>query len=364
MASWSGVGRYTTGLVRALAARDDVQIVQVCAAGTDLPVAVGPRAEAVFAEQGPLSVRGALELGRLATRAQPDLVHCLHFPTPLPLPANCPLVVTLHDLTPLVAPGAMPSLIKRAVYRRYNARAARVADRLIVPSQATAATVGRLFPGARRKLVLTAEAADDFSSGSAGPLSPRLAALTSTPYLLAMGNTKAHKDVPTLLRAFARLGSAGANVGLLLVGAEVPGYAEAVLAGAPAGVRGRVAFTGHVSDAELRALYAGARAFVCPSRHEGFGLPPLEAMALGAPVVCVAAASLPEVVGDAAVLVPAGNAEALAASLRSVLGDEVLRQRLRQAGRERAAQFTWQRTAAATVAVYDEALAHFRARRA
>jgi alpha-1,3-rhamnosyl/mannosyltransferase len=119
-----------------------------------------------------------------------------------------------------------------------------------------------------------------------------------------------------------------------------------------------------VSDAELRALYAGARAFVCPSRHEGFGLPPLEAMALGAPVVCAAAASLPEVVGDAAVLFPAGNGEALAAALRSVLGDDMLRQRLRQAGRERAAQFTWQRTAAATVAVYGEALAHFRARRA
>ncbi|MGO8683851.1 MAG: glycosyltransferase family 4 protein [Thermoleophilia bacterium] len=364
MASWSGVGRYTTGLVRALAVRDDVQIVQVCAAGTDLPVELGPRVEVVFVEQGPFSLRGALELGRLARRVQPDLVHCLHFPTPLPAPVSCPLVVTLHDLTPLVAPRVMPSLIKRAVYRRYNARAARVADRIIVPSRATAATVGRLFPAARRKLVFTAEAADDFSSGSAGPLSPHLAALTSTPYLLAMGNTKGHKDVPTLLRAFARLGSAGADVGLLLVGAEVPGYAEAVLAGVPADVRGRVAFTGHVSDAELRVLYAGATTFVSPSRHEGFGLPPLEAMALGAPVVCAAASSLPEVVGDAAVLFPAGNAEALAAALRSVLGDDVLRQRLRQAGRERAAQFTWQRTAAATVTIYHEALAHFRIRQA
>ncbi len=120
-----------------------------------------------------------------------------------------------------------------------------------------------------------------------------------------------------------------------------------------------MAFTGRVSDAELRALYAGASAFVFPSRYEGFGLPPLEAMALGAPVVCADAASLPEVVGDAALLFPAGDAVALAAALSRVLDDLALRERLSRAGRERAARFTWERTAAATVAVYREALQHF-----
>jgi len=365
MASWSGVGRYTTGLARALAARDDVELVQVCAAGEAPPVARGPGAEVAVASAHPFGVRGALELGRLARQAKPDLVHCPHFPTPMPV--RGPLVVTLHDLTPLLVPGAMPSGARRLVYRAGNARAARLASRIIVPSRATAADVTRLFAVARGKLAVTAEAADDFASGPSGPLIGALADLAAPPYLLSMGNTKPHKDLPTLLRAFAQLAPARPELRLLLVGADPPGYLAAALAGAPAGeapdVRASVAFTGPVTDAELRKLYAGASAFVFPSRYEGFGLPPLEAMALGAPVVCADAASLPEVVGDAALLFPAGDAAALARTLARVLDDLALRERLSQAGRKRAAQFTWQRTAAATVAVYHEALQHWDSRR-
>jgi glycosyltransferase involved in cell wall biosynthesis len=354
MASWSGVGRYTTGLARALATRDDVELVQACAAGEPPPVTPGPGAEVVAASAHPFGVRGALELGRLARKAKPDIVHCPHFPTPAPV--RGPLVVTLHDLTPLLVPGVMSSAVKRVVYRRWNARAARLAGRIIVPSRATAADVTRLFATARGKLAVTTEAADDFSSGPSGPLTGMLAHLGSPPYLISMGNTKPHKDLATLLRAFAQLATSGPDLRLLLVGAEPPGYLGVALAGVPPDVRARVAFTGRVSDAELRTLYAGALAFAFPSRYEGFGLPPLEAMALGVPVVCADAASLPEVVGDAALLFPAGDAAALAAALSRVLDDPALHERLSQAGRERAAQFTWERTAAATVAVYREAL--------
>jgi len=354
MAGWSGVGRYTTGLARALAVRGDVELVQVCAAGELPPVTPGPGAEVVAASVHPFSVRGALELGHLARKAKPDLVHCPHFPTPAPV--RGPLVVTLHDLTPLVAPGVMPSAVRRAAYRAWNARAARLADRVVVPSRSTAADVDRFFPAARGNLAVTAEAADDFASGPRGPLTGMLAHLASPPYLLSMGNTKPHKDLPTLLRAFARLTPPQPDLRLLLVGAEPTGYLGAVLAGVPPDVRARVAFTGRVSDAELRALYAGASAFVFPSRYEGFGLPPLEAMALGAPVVCANVASLPEVVGDAALLFPAGDVAALARTLARLLDDLTERERLSRAGRERAAQFTWERTAAATVAVYREAL--------
>jgi len=362
MSSWSGVGRYTTGLARALAARDDIELVQVCAAGEAPPVAPGIGAEVAAASAHPFGVRGAFELGRLARQAKPDLVHCPHFPTPAPV--RGPLVVTLHDLTPLLVPGVMPSAVKRVVYRAWNMRAARLADRVVVPSRVTAADVTRLTLAARGKLALTAEAADDLSSGPSGPLTGMLAHLASAPYLLSMGNTKPHKDLPTLLRAFARLAPPQPDLRLLLVGAESPGYLGAALAGVPLDVRARVAFTGRVTDAELRALYAGASAFVFPSRYEGFGLPPLEAMALGAPVVCANAASLPEVVGDAALLFPAGDAGALAGALGRLLDDPALRERLARAGLERAAQFSWERTATATVAAYREALAHFASRRA
>ena len=354
MAGWSGVGRYTTGLARALAARDDVELVQACAAGGPPPATPRGAGEVVMLAAHPFSLRGALELGRLARRSAPDVVHCPHFPTPAPVCG--PLVVTLHDLTPLLAPGVMPSPARRAVYRAWNARAARVAHRVLVPSRCTAADVERVFPAACGKIRVTPEAADDFAAGPADSLVGRLAALAAPPYLLAIGNAKPHKDLVTLLRAFVRLAPAWPELRLLLVWSDQPRFVAGALGGAPQDVISRVAFTGPVGDAELRALYAGAAAFVFPSRYEGFGLPPLEAMALGAPVVCANAASLPEVVGDAALLFTPGDDAALAAALARVLADSALCEHLVAAGRERAVQFTWAGTAAVTVAAYRAAL--------
>jgi alpha-1,3-rhamnosyl/mannosyltransferase len=295
-----------------------------------------------------------LELGRIIGNTQPELVHCLHFPTPLPL--HAPLVVTLHDLTPLLAPEVLTSIVKRTIYRLWNARATSAADSVIVPSQATATDVARLFPAAQDKLVVTPYAADDFSSGPPAVPQGRLAQLALPPYLLSMGNTKPHKGLPTLLRAFAALAATMPDLRLVLVGVEPPGYLQNELAGTPTEISNRVAFAGSVSDAELRALYGGASAFVFPSLREGFGFPPLEAMALGTPVVCASAASLPEVVGEAAVTFPAGDQGALVDALARVLRGPTLRQSLVEKGRQRAARFTWEATAAATVSVYRSTL--------
>jgi glycosyltransferase involved in cell wall biosynthesis len=354
MASWSGVGRYATGLARALAARADIELIQVCAAGEPPPAPPTSQVSAVAASAHPFGLHGALELGRLVRGTDPDLVHCLHFPTPWPTQA--PLVVTLHDLIPLVVSGVMPSLPKRLIYRMWNARAASAANLIIVASRATRQDVARLFPAAEDKLVVTPYAADDFSSGPASQLAGRLAQLISTPYLLAMGNTKPHKDLPTLLNAFGIVASSFPDLRLLLVGSEPAGYLEIQLAGVPNEIATRVVFSGPISDAELRTLYAGAAVFVCPSRYEGFGLPALEAMALGAPVVCADAASLPEVVGDAALLFPPGEQVMLADAVARILRDQALRHQIVTAGRSRAAQLTWANTAAATVAVYSAVL--------
>ena len=221
--------------------------------------------------------------------------------------------MTLHDLTPLLVAGVMPSASKRTVYRRWNARAARRADRIIVPSRATAEDVTQALRGAAgqaggdcRRLPTTSPPA---RSGRSRAALAHLASATVPPF------DGEHQATQGPARHYCRrsheLAPFDPDLRLLLVGAEPPGYLDAGLAGTPAEVRARVAFTGRVDDTELRALYAGASAFVFPSRYEGFGLPPLEAMALGAPVVCANAASLPEVVGEAALLFPAGDAGAL-----------------------------------------------------
>lgn len=344
MATWSGIGRYCNGLVRALAADPDITLVQMVAAGSEPPV---PAAESIEARHHPFTVRGALEFGRIARDAAPDLTHALHFPTPRP--AAHPLVVTLQDLTPLTVPGVMPSAIKRAVYRRSIARAVRLADRIITPSLYSAEDVVRFFPGAEGRITPVLLAADDFTAGPVGPLPEWL---EGHRFVLSMGNTKPHKDLPTLLRAFATLPDT--TLWLVLAGTDPGGYAASILGDDAAAAR--VRFTGRVSDETLRALYASAEIFAFPSLYEGFGLPPLEAMALGTPVVVANAASLPEVVGDAAMVIEPGDVAGLARAIVSVVADAHASDRLSSAGRVRAAAFTWAHTAADTAAAYREVL--------
>lgn len=350
MADWSGVGRYTRGLVRALADLEGLSLSLVTASGDD-PILTRSEGVAILeAAQHPFSIRGMRELSGIVEQERADLLHCLHFPTPWR--TDVPLVVTLHDLTPLVVPASMPSALRRAVYRKLNARAVRLADRVIVPSDATARDVVRLFSASHGKTTVIPEAADDFSAGEIGDL-PQGLISNRVHYVLSMGNTKAHKDLPCLLAAFQAVGETRPDVSLLLVGEEPPGYLDAHLTGE---TRGRVRFTGRVDDAQLRALYAAASVLAFPSRYEGFGLPPLEAMSFGTPVIVANAASLPEVVGDAALLFPPGDTQALASHLARMLDDAGLRWQLGKRGQARAAEFSWARTARKTADVYEEVL--------
>ena len=135
---------------------------------------------------------------------------------------------------------------------------------------------------------------------------------------------------------------------------------EVFQAAQQAGLEGRVVFPGYVDDADLPALYSAATVFVDPSLYEGFGLPPLEAMACGTPVISTHAASLPEVVGDAALLIDPTDTAALTQALHDILSQPALHADLRQRGLDRAAQFSWERCAAETLAVYADVLARRR----
>lgn len=365
MAAWSGVGRYTVGLTRALAVRDDVELAiavsrvyhnSPAAAGPILPPELACRVNAYVTSGHPFSPTGAFNLGCIVRDAAPDVTHCLHFPTPFPV--RRPLVVTIHDLSPLLVPGLMPSAIRRAVYRAWNKRAIRVASRVIVDAAFTVDEIERVFPNAAGRITPIAIAVDDFSAGQPELLAGPLVDLARQPYVLSMGSTRPHKNISSLLKAFIRLASKHTDLRLLLVGAVDPRYLATHLpTETPSTIRDRVKFTGRVSDGQLRTLYAGASIFAYPSLYEGFGLPPLEAMALGTPVVAVEAASLPEVVGDAALLVAPGDPASLEAAIERVLTEPTLRNHLIAAGRTRAAELTWAATAEATVRVYREVIA-------
>jgi len=175
-------------------------------------------------------------------------------------------------------------------------------------------------------------------------------------YLLYLGSVEKRKNVHGLLRAYALLRQRGESRPLVVAGIQRSNASGLPRLVQELDLQGHVLFAGYVPDADLPAVYSGADLFVFPSLYEGFGLPPLEAMACGTPVVCSDAGSLPEVVGDAAVMVDPKDTEALAEAMYRVLADRELREELRQKGLARARQFTWEKAARETVAVYRKVL--------
>ena len=176
-------------------------------------------------------------------------------------------------------------------------------------------------------------------------------------YILAVGSIQPRKNLARLIRAYASLRGDGPTVKLpklVLVGKCAWLYDETLRALEDTGVKEAVVLTGYVPEGDLPALYSGALCFVYPSYFEGFGLPPLEAMKCGAPVIVGNRTSLPEVVGDAALLVDPYDVEAIASGIKQLLGDQALRKELSLKGQERARAFSWRETARKTLAVYEQ----------
>ena len=254
-----------------------------------------------------------------------------------------PTAIVVYDLVPFIDGAhaqARAARIERATIRPALRRAAS----LPCISQATLDDLERLFPSSRGKAVVTPLAADAaFGDRVSHPGHPDL----SRPYVLAVGTLEPRKNLERLLDAWLLLPDAlRASHELALVGPR--GWDDdRIVAKAEAG---GARLLGRVDDDELRALYAGAAAFAYPSLYEGFGLPVLEAMMAGAPVLTSSVSSLPEVAGDAAVLVDPLSTRAIAGGIEQLLTDPELAARLRAAGPPRAAEFSWARTARETLA--------------
>ena len=290
----------------------------------------------------------------IARRYRLDLVHAPVNVTPLVTGAE--RVVTIHDLAFHLYPEQYPGAKQR--YLRLMTRlSVQRAARVIAVSEATRQDVIRLY-GARPDKVVTVP------NGMSGGYLPLPAdeveafrARQGLPerFILFVGTLQPRKNLETLLRAYAQVADV---IGweLVVVGATGWSYAPIFETARSLGLAERVRFAGYVAGEELPLWYNAAGMFVYPSLYEGFGLPLLEAMACGTPVIAADTSSLPEVVGDAGLLVDPRDVDALTQAIHSLAGSETRREELRLRGRQRASAYSWRRTAEETLAVYRDVM--------
>ena len=297
-----------------------------------------------------------LKLRRLGA----DLLHSPHYV--LPLMCRRTAVVTIHDCIHLLFPEYLPNRMALTYARRMMGHAVAHSTLVFTVSEASRRDILHFYPGAdpdRVQVVPNAiDAAILVHPGEEEMERVKERYQIRGRFVLYAGNIKPHKNLERLIAAFGALKQRPGHedVKLIIIGDEKNTYASLRRRVEAAGVRHDVRFFGFVPDSTLAALYRMASVFAFPSLYEGFGLPPLEAMAAGAPVVTSRISSLPEVVGDAAVLVDPYRVEEIAEGIERVLGDAALRASLIEKGRVRARQFSWERSVRAIHAGYMKAL--------
>ncbi len=348
-----GMARYALELLRALLDQDpELQVgalVRKPEHAAMLPA--DKRVLAMACNLAPYGVASQLNLPKLLDGLRPEVYHCPFYAPPARFKG--PMVFTVHDLIHLRFP-ADHGLKHRLFYLWVVSPAAKRAQVVFTPSQHSKKDLVELMGVPEEKIVVTPNAAGQAFRPPPAPAAPPPGLPES--YVLGVGNPKPHKNLGALVEAHRRLRAkppAGVAVPPLVVVGAGPGAADW------ARPSDQLVLIPTLDDAALAQAYGAARAVVVPSLYEGFGLPALEAMACGAPVVAADRASLPEVVGEAGLL-SGPDADSLAQAMGRVLAEPELAQRLREAGLRRAARFSWAETARTTLKVYRRVAARFR----
>ncbi len=358
----AGAGVYAIELVRAMAQRDRHDGYALFVRGSwldaDLAGKRNWRAEHVGAASRP--ARLAWEQARLPRALSSlgiDVLHSTHHTLPL-AGVRCRRVVTIHDVTFFRIPERYPPA-RRLYMQTLTRLSARVADAIIAPSNAARDDIVRTLGVPATKVVTVYEAA----AGRFVPV-PDAAAMAVArahgiegPFVLSVGSLEPGKNRARLIRAMAMLRDSGMQHQLVVVGQKAWKFDQELALVEELGMRDRVRYLGYVSDADLPALYSAADAFAFPSLHEGFGLPVIEAMACGTPVLTSSISATAEVATDAAVLVDPLSVDAIRDGLQRLLEEAELRADLSARGRARAAEFSWHRAADETHAVYESVVA-------
>jgi glycosyltransferase involved in cell wall biosynthesis len=341
----TGIRRYTLEVLRAAAARG-LECVLYGDRATELDAAP-PGVRAAVIEGSVVPWWDQVALPAALRRDGVEVFLSPYYKRPLLTP--CPVVITIHDLFFIGYPGRRRPLYDAGMTRLARLYARRAHAIIADSEHSRRAIVARLGIAAERIAVIPVGLGPEFRPAAPSAAQRERYSLGSR-YALYVGNFLPHKNLPRLLRAWASLAAPLRSAHrLVLAGGDAAGRSALVALAASLGLAERVMFPGMVDDADLPALYGGATVVVLPSLEEGFGLPALEAMACGAPVVASRLGALPEVVGDAGLLVDPEDEGALAAGLARVLTGELGRDTLGRRGLARASTFTSERTAGRVV---------------
>jgi glycosyltransferase involved in cell wall biosynthesis len=349
----TGDEAYTLNLLRELpGVAPELTFAATLRDATDMPGDVPPHVRRLELKVASPYRRIPFSFPQLAKREHAALVHVQYFVAPR---LKIPAVVTVHDLSftrrpelygirdRLLLGGLVPGSLRRA-------------QRVIAVSQFTRDDlVDRYGLDPSRVVAIRNGVSPRFHPDMEAAAETRMAFGLERPFVLFVGALQARKNAPALLEAFARLRGHG-DLELVLAGGDRGGLHEVRERMRELGLGSRVRLLGHVPEAMLPGLYSAAELLVFPSLYEGFGLPALEAMACGTPVCASSTTGLGEAVGGGGLTFDPRSSEEIAECMRRLLEDTALRDGLRTVGLERAAMFTWRRSAEATAAVYREAM--------
>ena len=358
-----GVGTYIRNVVRTLGRldRENKYLLIGPSSKVEEIGSLPPNFHAVPLHQLERSLKGWWEFRAVLRRLDCDLVHVPNiFSVPRALP--CPYVMTVHDMLEHMSLGRKRNDLWRSVHFQLTMRVLRGAARIFAVSNFTKTEMEKLFGISPERIEVVYNAIDErFLHGHASAADRELIAKryqVTYPFLLYAGRVSAHKNVVRMIEAFSALKGelekerAFPDLKLIIIGDDLSGNPDLRRTVVRSGVQNDVRFLGFVPIEVLRIFYDSAKIFVFPSLYEGFGLPPLEAMAHGTPVVTSNVSSLPEVVGNAAVLVNPENVFEIMRALHRVLLDQVLRERMKERSYVQAGKFSWEKSVRRILEVY------------
>ncbi len=356
----SGIGLHSRELVRALLRIDSPHRFSLLFDDPhirdrtirDLELDRFPATSIVDIGCGLFDPRGQWLLPRRLRTMKADVYHSTNYMMPLWPARNMAHVITIHDLIPLLFRDHAPRSKKNRLFPLYQWIMKRVVDKsdaVIAVSESTAADIRRhlLPPGSRKTIRVVPNGVH--KGYTPDPSVPK----ETPPVILYVGRRDPYKNLPSLIRAFHRIRQSGREVALRVIGPPDSRYPEAEETARSLGVYDNIDWIGYCSDDDLLNHYRKATLFVLPSRYEGFGLPVVEAMACGTPVICGNRSSLPEVAGDAAICIDPDDDSQLVEAMTSLLDDPDKRDALAASGLARAASFSWDNAARQTLDLYE-----------